>query len=481
MKIKGYFLPIEPKQTKSLTFSNHGQQVEVEVPILNEQDLKVIETSVKESRQKYIKQLHTSQIIDIIDLAVGKWLNPNYELRRLAEQLLPVITGYDHEMVRLFLTDYLRNFRKQKLQRIVDEDFSNPLVLDEFRPAKAGGLTRAYGPESIIHIFSGNVPALPLWSLVSGLLVKSATIGKVSSSEPLFITLFTQTLAEIDEQFAESIAILWWKGGDEQIERVAFSESEAVIAYGSEQTISDVAKRIPPHVRFLPHGHKVSFGVVTNECLTPTLAWKTAQLAAKDASWFDQQGCLSPHVFYVERGGALSPRDFAHMLAHEMDNVDHKMPRASLSTEEVSAIVKVRSDIEFQSQVDPKVDLLTSDNGTAWTVIYRDHQTEFPFSMLNRVVTVVAIDSVDEVPTLTRDIKDFVQTVGVACPPQRFQALIKLFGECKANRISFLGEMSNPQPGWHHDGRFNLADLVYWCDVEASVEVKMDMFDPFRN
>ena len=36
-----------------------------------------------------------------------------------------------------------------------------------------------------------------------------------------------------------------------------------------------------------------------------------AQAAAFDASVYDQQGCLSPHVFYVEERGPLSPRKFA--------------------------------------------------------------------------------------------------------------------------------------------------------------------------
>lgn len=481
MCVKGYFLPSEVSETSILTFENHGKRVEVEVPTLTKKQLADLAEEIKGNRQNYLKNLRTNEIIDIIDQAVQKWLNPSYPLRQLAEELLPVITGYDEEMVRLFLTDYLRNFRKQELQRIVDEDFSNPLVLDEFRPRKSGGLTRAYGPECMTHIFSGNVPALPLWSLVSGLLVKSATIGKVSSSEPLFSALFAQTLAEVDAKLVKSIAILWWKGGDEQLEQQAFEASDAVIAYGSDRTINQVAKRIPDHVRFLPHGHKISFGVVTKECLTGSLAWKTANLAAKDASWFDQQGCLSPHVLYVERGGKFSPRDFARMVAHEMGNFEHKMPRAKLTTEEASSIMKVRSDIEFNSHNSQEIELMTSEGGTSWTVVFREHQGSFPFSTLNRFITIIAVDQVEDIKEMVHPIKDMVQTTGVACPPQRFQSMIELLGECKVNRICFLGDMSNPEPGWHHDSRFNLADLVSWCDVESSLEANMNNFDPYRN
>jgi hypothetical protein len=168
------------------------------------------------------------------------------------------------------------------------------------------------------------------------------------------------------------------------------------------------------------------------------------------------------------------------MLAHEMANFEHKMKRATLTAAETNAIMKVRSTVEFQSFTNDQLELLTSEDGTSWTVIYRS-QDEFPLSVLNRVVTVIPVNGMEELREKTSGVRQYIQTAGVACPPQRFHSLINALGECGVNRISFLGEMSQPEPGWHHDGRFNLADLVYWCDVESSVENTMDKFDPYRD
>jgi hypothetical protein len=479
-----YFLPehlASEFEYKTLSFENFGKQIELKVPELTETQLTDVMVTIKSHRQDYLSKLRTNDIIAIIDEAIEKWLNPSYELRQFAEETLPIITGYDAEMIRLFLSRYLRSFRKQKLQRIVEEDFANPLVLDEFRPRKAGGLTRAYGPKLITHIFSGNVPALPIWSLVSGLLVKSATLGKVSSSEPLFPALFAKTIAEVDSELAKTMAVAWWQGGNDLLEKTAFKQSQTVIAYGGANTIEQVSKKIPSHVRFIEHGHKVSFGVISKESLSGTLAWQSAQRAAKDTSWFDQQGCLSPHVFYVEKGGKYLPRDFARLLAREMANFEHKMNRARLTAAETNAILKVRSDVEFQSFTNDQVELLASEGGTSWTVIYREKQEQFPVSVLNRVITVVPIDHIEDLKKMTKNVRHVIQTVGLACSPQRFYSMIDILGECGVNRICFLGEMSQPEPGWHHDGRFNLADLVYWCDVESSVENNMDKFDPYRD
>lgn len=480
-----YYLPEEVKHELSfqtLLFKKKDRQVELEVPIMTPEVLSTVLDEIKAKRKEYLQQVRTSEIVEIIDKAVQRWLNPAYEKRQLAEEWLPIITGYDQEMIHLFISKYLRNFRQEKLLRMIDQDFPNPLVLDEFRPRTAGGLYRAYGPELITHIFSGNVPALPLWSMISGILLKSATLGKVSSAEPLFPVLFAQTLAEIEPRLAQTIAIAWWKGGEEKLEEVSYEQSEAVIAYGSAKTIENIARNVPAHVRFYPHGHKVSFGVITNECLEGTKAWETAHLAAHDASWFDQQGCLSAHLFFVEQGGKISARDFAHMLAQEMANFERKMPRAPLSVEENQAILQARSQVEFRSFDDKKVELLASEQGTSWTVIYQEGEDlKFPFSVLNRVIRVLPIHSVEDIGKRVTDMKHLIQTVGVASTPQKFRHLINLLGEWGVNRICSLGEMPSPEPGWHHDGRLNLADMVRWCDVESSLERNMDKYDPYRD
>lgn len=478
-----YHLPKEMREGlvfRTLSFESKGETVHLRVPDLTGRQVTELAVFLKMQQNEYMKYLRVQDIIDILDTAVQRWLDPSYELRKLAQEWLPIITGYDGEMIRLFLTQYLRNFRKEKLQRMVDEDFPNPLVLDEFRPRKAGGLIRAYGPELTTHIFSGNVPALPLWSLTSGLLVKSAALGKVSSSEPLFPVLFAKTIEEINPNLAQAIAIVWWKGGHRELEEAAFRGSDLVVAYGSDKSTREIATRIPPHVRYMAHGHKVSFGVIAGECLEPTMASLTARLAARDASWFDQQGCLSPHVFFVEQGGRISPRDFSRILAQEMAAFEHKMPRAALTADEHQAIRQARSEAEFRSFQDERTECLASRGDSAWTVVYRE-ESDFPISPLNRFVSVIPIHDITEISAKILPLKSYVQTAGIACPPQKFRKWLELLGECGVNRVCAIGEMPRPQSGWHHDGRLNLAELVRWCDVESSAEQQIDLYDPYRD
>ena len=45
--------------------------------------------------------------------------------------------------------------------------------------------------------------------------------------------------------------------------------------------------------------------------------------AAADVTAWNQLGCLSPHVFYMQRGGEISPEHFAQLLAEELEHGRH--------------------------------------------------------------------------------------------------------------------------------------------------------------
>ena len=47
-------------------------------------------------------------------------------------------------------------------------------------------------------------------------------------------------------------------------------------------------------------------------------AWRAAHQAALDVVRYDQQGCYSPHLFYVQKGGKVTPQEFARYMATEL-------------------------------------------------------------------------------------------------------------------------------------------------------------------
>jgi hypothetical protein len=480
--VAGYLPGLAPGevQWRTLVFESTPTRVEVDVPVLSAAQMTALALRVKQASREQLRTMTVSQIVDVVDRAIARLLDPDDPCRREAERLLPAITGYDAEMVRLGLTGFLKTFRAPQLHRFVAEDFSNPKLLDEFQPQPKGGAARAYGPELLFHSWAGNVPALPLWSLVCGLLVKAGNIGKLPSAEPLFAGLFARLLAEVHPPLADCLAVVWWKGGDEEQASALYAQADAVLAYGGNAALDEIRRRLPVTTRFLPFGHKLGFGLVGVAALDTLRAPATARLAAHDVMRYDQQGCYSPQVFYVERGGRVSPREFAHYLASELANLQQRFPRRALALEDGAAVAGWRQARELQSLSGDGGDLIGED-GAAWGVAYADQPQALAPTALNRSIQVVAVDRLDDVIAQVEAHRPFLQTAGIAAAPAELFRLSGLLGAAGVTRISAIGSMTSPEAGWHHDGRFNLLDLVRMVEIEQSAELAADKLAPYAD
>lgn len=453
----------------------------VDLPQLSDVHMQALAERVRHASRMHLKTMAVSDIVRVLDTATARLLDVNDIYRQQLEQLLPLATGFDAEMVRLNLNAYLQTFRGLQLQRFVAEDFANPKVLDEFQPRTQGGWTRAFGPELLVHVWAGNVPALSMWSFVSGLLVKAGSIGKVASAEPVFATLFARLLAEVAPRWADCFAVVWWPSGQAH-ERTVFALADVVLAYGGNDALQAMQAQVPVTTRFLPHGHKLSFGLVSAAALSVRHGPSVARQAALDVARYDQQGCYSPHVFYVQQGGRVSPQDFAQHLASELAGLQHKLPRRVLSLEEALQVGAWREAQEFASFHDDSTQLSGTGQSTGAitsTVVYSDRPLPLSAGPLNRNVWVVALPTLDDVLPLISPQRDFLQTVGLAAAPEELLHLGNLLGQAGVTRVCALGAMTSPEAGWHHDGRFSLLDLVRMVDLEASTEREAERFTSY--
>lgn len=419
------------------------------------------------ARAKHLAERPVDEIVGVIDRVAGRLLDRGDPLRRAAEAALPVVTGYSAPMIRRVLDRMAADWRAERLWELLRAELGEAEVLDRFRPrAGAAGQTRAFGPELATHIFSGNVPGVAVTSLIRSLLVKAATLGKTAAGEPLLPALFARGIAEQDPGLGACLAVAYWPGGDTELERVALERAGAVVVYGGAEAVAEVRARTPATARFVGYGHRLSFGVVAREALDGEDAPSTAARAALDATLFDQQGCVSPHLFYVEEGGAVAPREWAARFAREMGALESVLPRGALTPSEASAIRQLRGEAEFaQMAGENATELHASSRGTAWTVIFDPDPTFVP-SCLNRTVRVKPIADLDAVAARVAPLGALLQTVGVAAPPPRAAAFGATMGRLGASRVVPLGRMAWPPPAWHHDGRPPLGELLRWCDLE---------------
>jgi hypothetical protein len=465
--LDGFHLPaLERVATTTWTYGEGAGEIRLRIPQLTPDLLRAQAAALREARDVHLRDRPVLGVVRAIDRAAARLRDASHPLRRRAEEALPAVTGCSPQMARLVLERMTADWREGPLLRLLEADLGDPAVLDGFVPRPTGaGRTRAYGPALTAHVFSGNVPGVSVTSLVRSLLVKSAALGKMALGEPVLAALFARAVAEEDAALGACLAVAYWPGGDESLERAALEGADAVIAYGGPEAVAAARAATPAGARFLGYGHRLSFGIAAREALAAEGAAALADAAALDVATFDQQGCVSPHLYYVEEGGATSPRTFAALLAASLARLESVLPRGTLAPGEAAAIRQLRGEMEFARLAGGDVELHASPDGTRWTVVF-DPDPAFAASCLNRVVRVKPVPELDVVPELVRPIAPVLQSVGVAGPESRTAPVAAALGRLGASRLAPFGSLAWPPATWHHDGRPPLAELVRWCDWE---------------
>ena len=247
------------------------------------------------------------------------------------------------------------------------------------------------GPEFLVHIAAGNIPNPTLTSIVFGLLTRSAQFVKCASGSSLLPRMFAHSIYDADPKLGACLEIAEWRGGNADLENALFAEADCVTATGGDETLAAIRAQLPIKTRFLGYGHRVSFGFVAGEVLHGSRAKKIVAAAADDVVAWNQLGCLSPHVIYVEAGGEVSPENFAELLADELERREQTEPRGELPAEHAAVIASRRGIYEVRAAHSPETTRhWCSKNSTAWTVVY-EADARFQLSCLNRFIYVKVV------------------------------------------------------------------------------------------
>ncbi len=235
-----------------------------------------------------------------------------------------------------------------------DPDTLGQLIPTETTPPSAAELRHqrsamVRGPALLTHIAAGNIPNPTLFSMTLGLVIKSAQFIKCASRASLLPRLYAHSLAATESKLGACLEIAAWPGGSENLEEALFLESDCVTATGSDETLRSIRNRLPLRTRFLGYGSRLSFGYIAEDALSTYAVKRLARDAAADVSAWNQMGCLSPHVFYVEPDGVVSPEGFAEKLAQELAACEVSMPRGEVSLEESAHISQRRAVYEARA------------------------------------------------------------------------------------------------------------------------------------
>jgi hypothetical protein len=425
--------------------------------------------TLKRNREKYLRPRKTGDIVKILCEVATEWLQPENKFRKLALELGPAETGFSKAILAKGLDGFFRQFAPENFQALLEQELSHAHRLDQFvadAETQATRMAMVHGPQFLVHIAAGNLPNPTLMSLTLGLLTRSAQFVKCASGSSLLPRLFAHSIYELDHKLGACLEIAEWRGGHRELENVLFGHADCLTATGNDETLAAIRAHLPSTVRFLGYGQRVSFGFITREVLRDETIAEIVSRAADDVIAWDQNGCLSPHVFYVEERGAVESDKFAQLLAVELAQRETTEPRGKISVEESAAIASRRAIYEAIAAHRADAKIWSSQNSTVWTVVF-EHDVRFQFSCLNRFIYVKPVPDVMAVMQGVDELHGKVSTVGLAAAPEKTKELALRFARRGATRICPLGQMQNPPLTWRHDGRPALGDLVTWTDFET--------------
>ena len=426
--------------------------------------------ALKHNRERYLANRSTESLVKTLSRVADGWLEPENSFRKYALEHAPGQTGFSRETLTRGLDAFFTQLTRDNFHALLIQEFGDVKRLDAMCATSVGQkqsrMAIINAPEFQVHVAAGNLPN-PTWmSMVFGLLTRSAQFVKCATGSAFLPRLFAHSIYEMDPKLGACLEVAEWRGGNAAMETSLFAGADCVTATGGDETLAAIRSQLPPRVRFLGYGHRVSFGYVAGEDLFGTSAKKIVARAADDVVAWNQLGCLSPHVIYVQLGGEVSPEQFAELLAGELERREQAEPRGQLPPEEAATIASRRGIYEVRAAHSPESTRhWCSRNSTAWTVVY-EADAHFQMSCLNRFVYVKSVADLTMALQGADDIRFKVSTVGIAVPDEKAQEIATQLARWGATRICPLGQMQNPPLTWRHDGRPALGDLVAWTDWE---------------
>jgi hypothetical protein len=458
----------DPNLPSTATFEANG--VSVTAPVFETGELQQVLACTQQNARTYYEVDHTAA--RSLNRTFELWTQPDYALRQTALPLLSNLTGFSAENILCFglaplkairfETEALQEFPRQ-LRGLVESGRYR-----DFTPWGSGRL-KGYGearlsdhsrPERIFQILAGNVVG-PTWiTACLGAASQSAQVIKLPHQDMASFLFFLQTLAEIDPSFRSTIACGYFSSAD-QAHDYFLKTSDVVVAMGSDDTMQAIQRdlaRLNPQARFIPHGLKISFQVISREYATP----EVAELAAWGIVAYDGNGCFSPANLYVEKGGPLDPQQFAQALAEAMQALAEKIPpKRTLGTAE--KVSKYRNSQIQRRLLGENVRVLKSANTDYTVIVDYDDPTLKP-TCQERVVIVKPVDDIQDVPNHVAHLSGNLQTVGLALPSQELTEYADQLGRAGVTNFKALGTEYTIDINDPHDGIFDIVQM-YWSDA----------------
>lgn len=386
--------------------------------------------------------LKAETVISAVD-ALGRRLEAG-EFAPLLAQFLPAGVG---------LNELLPLLRREALEaKLVAE-----LGPEPFRPRELAKTTAYVLPLGVLfHIAPGNMPGLPVYTALEGLLTGNLNLIKLPHGDRGLSLAAFQMLTEQEPRLAPYLYAFDLPSGRREDMRRLADLADGLVVWGGDGAIEAARTLAGPGCKLIEWGHRLSFAYVSG------YEDKDAELAALARHIVEtgQRLCSSSQVIFLDMEHQEDGLAFCRELLSHMEKAAAK--RLGLGAGATASLSGHTALLE--RIVDGTAAGETLFQGKGCSVLLRPGR-ELELSPMEGNVLVKLLPQKELLPALRRQ-KGRLQTAGLLCTPDKRAVLTELLSQAGVTRVTRAGSMSAAFPGEAHDGEYPLRRYVRVVDVE---------------
>ena len=389
--------------------------------------------------------------------AAQRWCDADFPPRVRATAHIIERTGYSEPAVDYALDRLFSEITAEALEATIASELGSLAALDGFVPRT--GRPDAFGAPAgrVCVISSRTTIGVALYPALFALCAKCEVT--VKDREDHFIGAFFETLVQEDRWFADHARAHAWESASDAVDLAQF---DAVVAFGSDDTLRSIRNACDPNARFTGYGARASAGYITAASLrNPSEHTALTLGAARDLVLYESEGCLSLHVLFLEATGDEHDGDvFVQKLARAALSAGIEFPQGRLEAAQHARLGTLRAAGAFRAALGRGAVFSGEDGGFA---LFFDPPADEPPPFAPRSLAIIPVTAPGDALQYLR--RHGIALEGFALSESR-DDVVELALKAGAVRLAPFGELQRPPVAGNHGGRARIADFVRWIDKE---------------
>ncbi|HEV3194548.1 MAG TPA: acyl-CoA reductase [Candidatus Cybelea sp.] len=395
-------------------------------------------------------------IVAAIASAAARWRDPRFPACERARDAISARTTYSPPHVEYALDSLFATLRNDAIEAIIADELGCLDVLDGFTNRPGRGRVRALPIGRVCIISSRTTIGVAILPAIFALSAKCSVC--IKDREDGLAAAFFATVAEELGELSDCFRAQAWDGKKDAVKLAGF---DAVVAFGGDSALAEIANQLPFQARLIAYGSKASAGYVTREALgDETLVLAMAHRAARDLVLYESEGCLSLHALFVERSGVISPARFGELLATAVAEAAAEFPIGSRSARQLARLAEARDLATFRAAHEQRAYA----GKAAEFLVVVDPPLEEPPLFLPRAIAVHSVDRPDEAAAYLHRHRITLEALAVE---RHRPDVLEMATQTGAVRIARFGTLQNPPLAGFHGARPRIAEFVRWIVDET--------------